>query len=147
MERVQHLINTGRLDATRPITLKSFFDAGVNGIKDGVKILAGGHHHFSTPIEIHATRFTKTAIRAIEEAGGKSVAVYHSEDGLRQLKDPERFWRKNPEKALMPLEAPVRLKERLFYSRPENRGYLAPEVSSDLTAEFRQRYQTYNVDK
>jgi len=141
LERIQHLIDTGRLDASLPITLKSFMDAGINGIKDGVKILGGGHHHFRLPIEIHATRFTNSAIKAIESCGGKALAVYHSESGLRQLKNPDRFWRKDPEAALQPLQAPKRLRERMFYSQTKNRGYQAGEMQAGLTAEFKEKYQ------
>jgi large subunit ribosomal protein L15 len=38
LERVQHLIDTGRLDAGKPITMFHLRKAGI-GIKDGVKIL------------------------------------------------------------------------------------------------------------
>lgn len=144
LDRVQHLVETGRLDPSKPITLKAFMDAGINGIKDGLKILAGGHQHFRLPLELHATRFTRTAIEAIEAVGGRAVAVYHSESGLRQMRDPERFWRKRPEEALKPLEAPSRLKDRLFYSQAKNRGYLAPEINTTLTEEFKQRYKLTN---
>lgn len=144
MERILHLVDTGRLDPTKPITVKSFIDAGINGVKDGVKILGSGHHHFKLPVEIHATRFTKSAIKAIEEAGGKAVSVFHSDAGLRQLKNPERFWRKDPEKAMAKLEAPSRLRDRLFYSDPKTRGYLAPPVLQTLTEEFKSKYSVPN---
>jgi hypothetical protein len=39
--RIQHLINTGRIDASKPITLKTLHDAGIQNLQDGVKILAG----------------------------------------------------------------------------------------------------------
>ncbi|PJF16958.1 50S ribosomal protein L15 [Paramicrosporidium saccamoebae] len=38
LERVQHLIDTGRLDAEKPITMFHLRKAGID-IKDGVKIL------------------------------------------------------------------------------------------------------------
>lgn len=144
LDRVQHLVDTGRLDPSKPITLKSFLDAGINGIKDGLKILGGGHQHFRLPLEVHATRFTRSAIEAIEGVGGKAVAVYHSEGGLRQMRGPERFWRKRPEEALEPLEMPMRLRERMFYRQAKNRGYLAPEIQAGLTEEFKQRYKLTN---
>lgn len=133
------MIDTGRLDASKPITVKSFIDAGINGIKDGVKVLGGGHHHFSKPIEIHATRFTQSSIRSIEQAGGRAISVYHTPEAIRCFKNPERFWRKQPEKALEQLDAPTKLRERLFYSQPKSRGYLGPGVA--LTEEFKQKYK------
>ena len=39
--RIQHLIDTGRIDASKPITLKTLYDAGIQNLQDGVKILAG----------------------------------------------------------------------------------------------------------
>lgn len=137
LDRLQHLLDTGRLDATKPITIKSFIDAGITDIHDGIKILGGGKAHFNIPIEIHATRFTKSAIEAIEQAGGKPVAVYHDQEALRQLKNPQRFARKHPELAAHKFSPPNTIKERLFYSLPKNRGYLAMEMSE----EFRKHYE------
>lgn len=45
--RIQHLIDTGRIDASKPITLKSLYDAGIENLQDGVKILAGVIHELS----------------------------------------------------------------------------------------------------
>ena len=39
--RIQHLIDTGRIDSSKPITLKSLHDAGIQNLQDGVKILGG----------------------------------------------------------------------------------------------------------
>ena len=39
--RLQHLIDTGRIDPSQPITVKSLYDAGITNLQDGVKILAG----------------------------------------------------------------------------------------------------------
>jgi peroxiredoxin family protein len=104
-------------------------------------VLGGGHHHFTRPVEIHATRFTQASIRAIEQAGGRAVAVFHTAEAIRCFKNPERFWRKQPEKAMEQLDAPTRLRERLFYSQPKGRGYMAPEIMSTLTSEFKQKYK------
>jgi hypothetical protein len=38
--RIQNLIDAGRLDPSKPITLKSLFDAGIENLQDGIKILA-----------------------------------------------------------------------------------------------------------
>lgn len=134
-------MDTGRLDPALPITLKSFLDAGLSSIKDGIKVLGGGHQHFRVPLEIHATRFTQSAIRSIEEAGGRAVAVHHSDTGLRQLANSERFARKHPAEAERPLEMPKGARERLFYSQDKNRGYLSPKIRPTLSDEFKQRYQ------
>jgi len=114
-------------------------EAGIKDFGDGIKILAGGHEHFRWPLEIHATRFTSTAIKAIEQAGGRALAVYHSPEDLRRLRDPERAWRKDPEAAMKQFSLPRRLKDQLFYREPSNRGYLAPGAS--LSDGFKRIYE------
>lgn len=139
LDRIQHLIDTGRLDSTKPITLKSFIDAGITVSPDGIKVLGGGKDYLKQPIELHATRFTKGAIQAIEAIGGKVLAVFHTQEAVRQLKNPERFARKHPDLAALPFEGPTGLRERLFYSSEKSRGYLAK--SANLSVEFKTRYQ------
>lgn len=39
LERIQHLIDTERIDPEKPITIKELSEAGINGIKDGIKIM------------------------------------------------------------------------------------------------------------
>ncbi len=140
LDWLKRLIETGRIDAAVPITAKSFMDAGVNGIKDGVKILGGGYQHFDLPIEIYATRFTRSAIEAIEKAGGKAVSVWHSKTGLRQMKNPERVWRKNPVIAMNKLDLPTKQKDKIYYTDPTHRGYLAKDIMDTLSEEFKQKY-------
>ena len=38
LDRLQHLIDTGRLNPAQPITIASLAKAGINGNRDGVKI-------------------------------------------------------------------------------------------------------------
>lgn len=140
LDRLQHLIDTGRLDASLPITLKSFMDAGVTVSKDGLKILGGGRDFLRQPIEIHATRFTETAIEAIKAVGGRPVAVFHTPEAIRQIKAPARYARKNPEYAHLAFDPPTRLKDRLFYEDPKNAGYLAREIIEKHSEEFKLIY-------
>lgn len=137
LDRLQHLVDTRRLDPARPITLQSFLRAGLTVSRDGVKILGGGRESLRTPVEVHAARFTKTAVEAIEGIGGRTLAVYHGPEAVRQLRNPGRFARKHPELAGQPFSPPSRLRDRLLYSRPG--GYLAPDAQ--LTGEFRQLYR------
>jgi len=39
LDRLQHLIDTGRIDPSKPITLKEIHAAGIRDMKDGVRIL------------------------------------------------------------------------------------------------------------
>ena len=100
-----------------------------------------GKEFFKSKIFIQATQFSKEAVSRIEELGGAAVSVHHTELGLRALTRPERFVEKG---RLVPrLAAPVTRKDRLYYSNPENRGYLLPEYWQKCTEsdpEFESKY-------
>ena len=40
LARLQNLIDVGTLDISQPTTLKSLYDAGIENLQDGIKILA-----------------------------------------------------------------------------------------------------------
>ena len=68
--RLQRAIDEKKLDASKPITIASIIQAGLaNGKSDGIKILGTGE--LKTKIIISADSASKTAIDAIEKAGGK----------------------------------------------------------------------------
>ncbi|KAF7724757.1 YmL10 [Apophysomyces ossiformis] len=122
LDRLQHWIATGRIDASKPITMKDLLDSRcIHKIEDGVKILGVGAEGFNTAVTIEVSRASKSAIEAIEKAGGKITTRYYNELGLRSLIHPEKF-------AQLPkLAAPLRKEDIKYYSDPSNRGYLANE--------------------
>ncbi|KAI8358562.1 ribosomal protein L18e/L15P [Blakeslea trispora] len=122
LDRLEHWIKTGRIDASQPITMKHLLDSRcIHKIEDGVKLLSVGSHTFSTPITIEVSRASQKAIEAVEKAGGKIVTRYYNALGLRSLVHPEKFTQ-------MPkLAAPLRKEEIKYYSDPKNRGYLATQ--------------------
>lgn len=70
--RIQAAVDSGKLDASKPVNADSLMAAGVIGkAKDGVRVLAKGA--LSAKIEIHAAGASKAAISAIEAAGGSVV--------------------------------------------------------------------------
>ncbi|KAG4304731.1 hypothetical protein PORY_001784 [Pneumocystis oryctolagi] len=92
LDRLQIWINNGRIDTTKPITIKHLYDSNiVHGIKSGIKLLAGGKEFFNTPIEIHVSKASREAIKKVESVGGKVVCVYHNSLGLRAHLHPETF--------------------------------------------------------
>jgi len=93
LERVQMFIDQGRLDVSQPITMHTLYQAGVatGQIKHGVKLLGRGSHLFVAPIHIEVTWASKTAIEAIERAGGSVKRVYYNRLGLRALLKPYKF--------------------------------------------------------
>ena len=71
--RLQAAVDTGTLDAAKPIDSAAMLAAGViSKPRDGVRILAKGALT-AQKVEIHAACASKTAIAAVEKAGGKIV--------------------------------------------------------------------------
>ncbi|KAI8977656.1 ribosomal protein L18e/L15P [Mycotypha africana] len=123
LDRLQHWIQTGRIDASQPITMKHLLDSRcIHKIEDGVKLLSNGAETFKIPITIEVSRASQKAIEAVEKAGGKIVTRYYNALGLRSLIHPEKFT------VLPKLARPLRKEEINYYSDPKNRGYLAQEV-------------------
>ncbi|OZJ05775.1 hypothetical protein BZG36_01307 [Bifiguratus adelaidae] len=128
LDRLQHWIETGRIDASKTVTMKDLVDSRcIHKIEDGVKLLADGNEYFKTPIKIEVSRASRKAIKAIEGAGGEIVCRYYNQLGLRALLHPEKFVQtpKFPE--------PARRKEKEWYMNPANRGYLAGTEQSTAT--------------
>jgi hypothetical protein len=46
LDRIQTLIDSGRIDSSKPITVESLYKAGIKNLQDGVKILARVTSHF-----------------------------------------------------------------------------------------------------
>ncbi|KAL8286449.1 hypothetical protein RQP46_004466 [Phenoliferia psychrophenolica] len=130
LDRLQHWIDRGLIDPTKPITMKELFETRcVHGIKHGVKLLADGAETFTTPgVHLTVSRASSSAIAAIEALSGTLVARYENRLTLRALINPTSFARRGlnlPNKA-----DPVARRDLLFYSNPENRGYLAKPVAT-----------------
>ncbi len=70
--RLQAAIEAGRVDAGQPITTAALVAAGVvKEAKDGVRLLGKGD--LSAKIEIHVAGASKSAVDAVEKAGGSVV--------------------------------------------------------------------------
>ncbi len=71
--RLQAAIDSGRLDAGKPVDAAALVGAGlISKARDGVRILAKGELT-AKKIEIHAAGASKAAVAAVEAAGGKIV--------------------------------------------------------------------------
>ena len=71
--RLQAAIDSGRLDAGKPVDAAALVGAGViSKVRDGVRILGKGELT-AKKIEIHVAGASKSAIAAVEAAGGKIV--------------------------------------------------------------------------
>jgi len=68
--RLQSAIDAGKLDAKSPITVEALVEAGVVGkVADGVRLLAKGE--LKAKVDITVTGASKSAVEAVEKAGGK----------------------------------------------------------------------------
>ena len=67
--RVQQALDAGKLDGAQLITVDALVAAGVCAkVRDGVKLLGQGD--FSAKVSFEVARASKTALAAIEKAGG-----------------------------------------------------------------------------
>lgn len=86
LDRIQLWIDQGRLDPTKPITLKELAKSRcLHGVKDGVKLMARNAEVFKTPIDILVSRASATAIAAVEAAGGKVTTRYYTKPSIRRI--------------------------------------------------------------
>jgi large subunit ribosomal protein L15 len=78
--RVQSAIDTGKLDASKPVTVEALIGGGVINRKlDGVRILGGGELKSKVAFEVHGA--SGPAAAAIEKLGGsvKKLAAVKKE--------------------------------------------------------------------
>ncbi|KAJ8607372.1 hypothetical protein CTAYLR_010774 [Chrysophaeum taylorii] len=98
--RLQLWIDMGRLKVPDPdergvrmVTMKDLWDSGVTSkrIAQGVKLLGGRGDLVRTPIHIEVSRASKTAIEAVESAGGTVTCAHYNRLALRALLKPDKF--------------------------------------------------------
>ena len=149
LDRIQDWINQGRIDASKPITLKELVKSrAIHGIKDGVKLLARGATVLSTPINVVVSRASASAIEAVEKLGGTVVTRYYTKHAIRRIlqgkTDPYVSMKWDAEAIPLPagmgadpvekvkgngfqyrLPDPSSRKDLEYYRDPAKRGYLS----------------------
>ena len=66
---LQKFIDAKKIDAKKPITEAVLVESGlVRRVRDGVRVLAKGE--FSTKVDLRVTGASKSAVAAVEAAGG-----------------------------------------------------------------------------
>lgn len=120
--KLQDYIDMGRLTPNKVLTMKDFVTAGMfkyNSIKHGVKLLGEGK--LRTPVQLEISRASKTAIAAVEQAGGEITTVHYNRLALRALLKPHKF-------KVLPRRAKPPPKLMPYYTSFEKRGYLSVEL-------------------
>ncbi|GJE29578.1 50S ribosomal protein L15 [Methylobacterium organophilum] len=73
--RVQEAVDAGKLDKAATVTVDALVKAGViSRARDGVKLLGVGE--LTAKLSFEVTRASKSAIEAVEKAGGSVTTVY-----------------------------------------------------------------------
>ncbi|QIW95296.1 hypothetical protein AMS68_000814 [Peltaster fructicola] len=86
LDRIQAWIDKGRLDASKPITMKELNRSRcLHGVKDGVKLLARGKEELRSKINIIVSRASAEAIAAVESQGGTVTTRFYSEFAVRKV--------------------------------------------------------------
>lgn len=147
VNRIQKWIDQGRLDPTKPITVKELAKSRcLHGVKDGVKLLGKGKNELKTPINILVSRASTSAIEAIEAAGGTVTTRFYTKSSIKRVLKGEA------ESTFTPLSVstqpggssilaqalpfayrlpdPTSRKDMEYYRDPAHRGYLSHLVSA-----------------
>ncbi|APA10806.1 hypothetical protein SS1G_03556 [Sclerotinia sclerotiorum 1980 UF-70] len=150
LNRIQDWIDQGRLDPTRPITLKELADSRcLHGVKDGVKLLARGKEELKTPINLLVSRASAAAIEAVEAIGGTVTTRFYTKPAIKRLLAGESVSSSVPLSAIdaqlvsdspiltavsaaspfsYRLPDPTSRKDIEYYRDPAHRGYLSHQV-------------------
>ncbi|KAI8807029.1 ribosomal protein L18e/L15P [Cladochytrium replicatum] len=120
LDALQYWVQSGRLDASKPITLKDLVVSGcVRRLREEVVLLARGYTHFNIKVDIEVTRATRKSIEVIESQGGSVKAVFIDSLAAQAIMKPEKF-------AIPPLDPiPVKKDDIARYIDPSRRGYLS----------------------
>ncbi|KAJ5291568.1 54S ribosomal protein L10 [Penicillium angulare] len=86
LSRIQEWIDQGRIDPTRPITVRELAQSRcIHQYKDGVKVLGDGSSVLKQPIHLVVSRASGTAISAIEAAGGTVATRFYTRSAIRHI--------------------------------------------------------------
>lgn len=117
LSRLAHFIQQGRIDPSQTITIRDIVRSNlVHGLskQDGVKILSDLKPTTQLPpVHIEASRASKSAIEAIEAAGGSITFKYFNKLAMRQHLNPEKF------RAPIKDAQPTKKSDILFYEKVE----------------------------
>uniref|UniRef100_A0A5F8HJW4 Large ribosomal subunit protein uL15m n=1 Tax=Monodelphis domestica TaxID=13616 RepID=A0A5F8HJW4_MONDO len=143
LNRLQYLIDLGRVDPTQPIDLTQLVNGRgvtVQPLKRdyGVQLVEEGADTFKAKINIEVQMASELAIAAIERNGGVITTAFYDPRSLEILCKPVPFFLRGqpiPKRMLPPEELVP------YYTDARNRGYLAdpaqfPEARLELAKKY-----------
>lgn len=140
MKELQTLIDTDRLDTTRPIDLTAICNTGIYTIipdtrQFGFQLRETGIEFFKAKINIEVQWASELVIATIERNGGTIRTAYFDQHCLHAMKNPQKWFEKGVPipKRLMPPQDAVE-----YYTNAKNRGYLADpeEISKERLVSY-----------
>ncbi|PIK46011.1 putative 39S ribosomal protein L15, mitochondrial isoform X1 [Apostichopus japonicus] len=127
LEKLQHLIDMGRIDPEEPIDVTSFVHAGAVRINVfdrvyGIHLTDEGADKFVAPVNLEVQWTSELSIAAVERSGGTISLGYYDPQSLDILSHPLQFFRRGQPipKRLLPPKDLVDM-----YTDPSKRGYLS----------------------
>ncbi|OJT14147.1 54S ribosomal protein L10, mitochondrial [Trametes pubescens] len=136
LDRIQHWIDQGRLTSSpeKPITAKELLASGcVHNVHDGIKLLGSGSEYLKTPIHITPSRASRSAIRAVEKAGGSVFCQYYNDLALKDcVKGRTDRTDAAPTRKTDIVSQVTRETLAVWYTSWQNRGYLSPTALSKM---------------
>ncbi|XP_002737570.1 large ribosomal subunit protein uL15m-like [Saccoglossus kowalevskii] len=143
LEKIQHLIDVGRLDPSKPIDVTSLCNARAIDIdiykkQYGIQLREEGADIFDAKVNIEVQWASEASIAAVERRGGVITTAFYDLLSVNALAYPLRFFQtgKPIPRRLLPPEDAVP-----YYTAAENRGYLAdPEKISEERYKLAQKY-------
>ncbi|XP_072401387.1 large ribosomal subunit protein uL15m [Diabrotica undecimpunctata] len=140
---LQKLIDTNRIDSTKPIDLVAILNTGLFKIYPdqhhfGVQLTDDGADIFDAKINLEVQWATEHVIAAIERKGGVVTSAYYDPHSLQAMVNSKKFFERGipiPRRMMPPPDAIE------HYSDPAKRGYLAdPEKISQERLVLAQKY-------
>lgn len=127
MHQLQTLIDTNRIDTSKPIDLCSIMGTGLFNLHPdqhhfGFNLTSEGADNFKAKINIEVQYTDDLSIAAIERNGGSITTAYYDVHSLFCMLNPQKFFEKGvpiPRRMIPPQDAIE------YYTDPEKRGYLA----------------------
>lgn len=125
--QLQMMIETNRLDISKPIDLVSLLNTNLFRIKPdmhefGVNLTDEGADIFKAKINLEVQHASEQVIAAVEKNGGVITTAYYDLQCLQAMVNTEKFFQRGvpiPRRMIPPQNAIE------YYTNPENRGYLA----------------------
>lgn len=127
MQQLQTMIDTDRLDTSKPIDLVQICNSGLFNLQPdsrqyGFQLKDDGIEFFKAKIHIEVQHASELIIATIEKFGGVVRSAYYDVAALNAMKNTRKFFSsgKPIPKRLIPPQDAVE-----FYSDAKRRGYLA----------------------